>query len=156
MCMQGSLPYTPPDCLHVPLSASQAPFSFLAPPQIRDSRWQLANLCSLTWRLLEPFSFFFYWLSYLFTFQMLFPTTSPLFPFPLLLWGCSPTHSFLTALAFPYTGAWSLYRTKGLSSHWCQTRPSSLLHIQLESWVCPCVLFGWWFNPWELWGGGVW
>jgi hypothetical protein len=27
-----------------------------------------------------------------------------------------------------------------------------LLHIQLEPWVPPCVLFGWWFSPWELWG----
>jgi hypothetical protein len=35
-----------------------------------------------------------------------------------------------------------------------QIRPSSLLHIQLEPWVPPCVLFGWWFSPWEL-GGGV-
>jgi hypothetical protein len=25
------------------------------------------------------------------------------------------------------------------------------LHMQLESWVPPCVLFGWWFSPWELW-----
>jgi hypothetical protein len=22
----------------------------------------------------------------------------------------------------------------------------------LETWVTPCVLFGWWFSPWELWG----
>jgi hypothetical protein len=28
-----------------------------------------------------------------------------------------------------------------------------LLHKQLEPWVPPCVLFGWWFSPWELWGG---
>ena len=28
-----------------------------------------------------------------------------------------PTHSYLTALAFPYTGALSLHRTKGFSSH---------------------------------------
>ena len=28
-----------------------------------------------------------------------------------------PTHFDLTALASPYTGAWSLHRTKGLSSH---------------------------------------
>jgi hypothetical protein len=21
--------------------------------------------------------------------------------------------------------------------------------------VSPCVLFGWWFGPWELWGGLV-
>ena len=27
-----------------------------------------------------------------------------------------------------------------------------LLHMQLEPWVSPCVLFGWWFSPWELWG----
>jgi hypothetical protein len=24
----------------------------------------------------------------------------------------------------------------------------------LELWVPPCVLFGWWFSPWELWRGG--
>jgi hypothetical protein len=36
-----------------------------------------------------------------------------------------PTYSCLPSLAFPYTGALSLHRTKGLSSHWCQTRPSS-------------------------------
>jgi hypothetical protein len=29
------------------------------------------------------------------------------------------------------------------------------LHMQLEPWVAPCVLFGWWFSPWEL-LGGVW
>jgi hypothetical protein len=27
-----------------------------------------------------------------------------------------------------------------------------LLHMQLEPWVPPCVLLGWWFSPWELWG----
>jgi len=26
-----------------------------------------------------------------------------------------------------------------------------LLYTWLESWVPPCVLFGWWFCPWELW-----
>jgi hypothetical protein len=32
-----------------------------------------------------------------------------------------------------------------------------LLHIQLEPWVPPCVLFGWWFSPWERgWGVGGW
>lgn len=37
----------------------------------------------------------------------------------------TPTHSCLTALAFPYTGALILHRTKSLSSHWCPTRLSS-------------------------------
>jgi hypothetical protein len=27
-----------------------------------------------------------------------------------------------------------------------------LLHMQLETRVPPCVFFGWWFSPWELWG----
>jgi hypothetical protein len=27
-----------------------------------------------------------------------------------------------------------------------------LLHMQLQPWVPPCVLFGWWFSPLELWG----
>ena len=27
-----------------------------------------------------------------------------------------------------------------------------LLHMQLETLVPPCVPFGWWFSPWELWG----
>jgi hypothetical protein len=26
-----------------------------------------------------------------------------------------------------------------------------LIYMQLEPWVSPCVLFGWWFSPWELW-----
>jgi len=30
-----------------------------------------------------------------------------------------------------------------------------LLHMHLEPWVCPCVLFGWWFSPWELWLVGI-
>jgi hypothetical protein len=24
--------------------------------------------------------------------------------------------------------------------------------MQLEPWVSPCILFGGWFSPWELWG----
>jgi hypothetical protein len=60
-----------------------------------------------------------------------FPISAPqilyLFPLPLTLWGCShpPTHSCLSALAFPCTGALSLHRTKGLTSQGCQIRPSS-------------------------------
>jgi hypothetical protein len=52
-----------------------------------------------------------------------------------------PTHSHFPVLAFSYSGAPSLLRSKSLSSHRCPTRPS-LLHMQLEPWVPPCVLFG--------------
>jgi hypothetical protein len=31
----------------------------------------------------------------------------------------------------------------------------SLLHMKLEPWVPTCVLFNWWFSPWEL-GGTDW
>ena len=31
-----------------------------------------------------------------------------------------------------------------------------LLHMHLEPWVPLCVLFGWWFSPWELWVQGGW
>jgi len=27
--------------------------------------------------------------------------------------------------------------------------------MQLDPWVCPCVFFGWWFSPWELWLVGI-
>jgi hypothetical protein len=30
-----------------------------------------------------------------------------------------------------------------------------LLYMWLESWVPPCILFGWWFIPWELWRWSV-
>ena len=58
-----------------------------------------------------------------------FPFCNPPIPSPLtlLLWGCSPTHSYFTALAFPYTGASSHSRTKKLPSHWCQQDPFSSL-----------------------------
>jgi hypothetical protein len=62
-----------------------------------------------------------------------------------------PTHPLcFPDLAFSYTGASSLHRTKGLSSIdvW---QGLSLLHMWLKPWVAPCVPFGYWFNPWELW-----
>jgi hypothetical protein len=36
-----------------------------------------------------------------------------------------PTYFCLPALEFPYIGTPSLHRTKGLTSHWCPTMPSS-------------------------------
>jgi hypothetical protein len=28
----------------------------------------------------------------------------------------------------------------------------TLLHMQLEPWVPPCALLGWWISTWEFWG----
>ena len=80
-------------------------------------------------------NYFFYWILYVVTFQMLSPfsvshSETP-YPMPptLIPWGCFPTHpathSLCHTLAFPYTRASSLQRTRGLSSHWCHTWPFS-------------------------------
>jgi hypothetical protein len=98
-------------------------------------------LSSELWSWHFPASIF-YWIFYLFTFQMLFPfPVSPLqtpyciLTLTLLLWESNslfhlphspgPTHYHLTALAFLYTEASSFHRTKSLPSHWCQIRPLS-------------------------------
>ena len=54
---------------------------------------------------------------------MVSPLKTP-YPIPLLP-AHQPTHSCFPVLAFPYTGASSILRTKGLPSHWCATRSSS-------------------------------
>jgi hypothetical protein len=97
-----------------------------------------------------------------------FPVSSPQTPNPFSL---SPlpftslrvflhplTHSCLTALAPPYIGTSSLHRTKGLPSLPIDAKeghPLLLLHMYLEPWLLPCILFGWCLSPWELWGGRV-
>ena len=77
---------------------------------------------------------FFNWIFHLFTFQMLSPflvsflqLPYPILPLPasIRVFPQPLTHSYLAALAFPYTRALSLHRTKGFSSHRCKTRPSS-------------------------------
>jgi len=68
---------------------------------------------------------------------------------PLLLMRVlTPNPSHLIALAFPYTGASSLHN--GLSSHWCQIRPSSVAYVAGAMGPAPWVPFGWWFSPWKL------
>jgi hypothetical protein len=44
-------------------------------------------------------------------------------------------------LPFPYTGASSLHRTKGLSSHWCQIRPSSAAYVAVAKSPSMCTLW---------------
>jgi hypothetical protein len=62
-----------------------------------------------------------------------FPSTNPLSHPPshasMKVLPYLPTHPYLTTLAVPYTGASNLYKTKGLSSHRCQTRLFILCYI---------------------------
>jgi len=96
---------------------------------------------------------------------MLFPfpgflDISPLIPFPspssIRLFPPSPTTPLIASPLWnsPTLGDPALEEQKGFSSHWCP-KGHLLLHMQLELWVCPCVLFGWWFSPWELWLVGI-
>jgi hypothetical protein len=106
------------------------------------STWVLGNelsssaravFCQLLSHLSSPtneilFSFFLGYFIYLhfkcYPFSG-FPSGNPYpIPLPPASIRVPPIHSHLPVLAFPYTGASSLHRNKGLPSHWCLTRPS--------------------------------
>ena len=58
--------------------------------------------------------------------------------------------SHFLALAFPYTGAYNLTGPRS-SPPIDDLLGHSLLHMQPEPQVPPCVFFDWWFSPRELW-----
>jgi hypothetical protein len=65
---------------------------------------------------------------------------------------CSPTHP----LPLPCPGI-ALDQDIQPSQNQVSTFPPidvqqghTLVHMQLEPWVPPCVFFSWWFSPWEL------
>jgi hypothetical protein len=73
-------------------------------------------------------------------------------PLHLLLWGCFPTHHPI--LASP---VWCFTTLEHLAFKGTKASPftdvqqgPALVRIWLEPWTYPCVLFGWWFRPWEI------
>ena len=77
-----------------------------------------------------------------------------LFPHPILLWVCYPTHlPTPTSLTchFPTLGNQAFMETRAFS-HIDARQWHHLLHMQLEQCVPPHVSFAGWFCPWELWG----
>jgi hypothetical protein len=95
---------------------------------------------------------FFFSSDILFTFQMLSPS--------LVATPNPPVPSLLPLLTNPPTPA-SLYWHFPTLGHRAFTGPRAshhidvqqghpLLHMRLEPWVPPYVLFCWWFSPWEL------
>ena len=79
------------------------------------------------------------------SFLVSLPRKTPLIPpLPLFLLGCfpPPSYSCLPALAFQYTGASGLHATKGLSSNWCLTRPSSSTYAVGAMCLFMCILVG--------------
>jgi hypothetical protein len=88
-----------------------------------------------------PFFFIRYFLYLHFKCYLLswFPLQkTPLSPPPLTH---QPTHSCFLALAFPYIGAWSLHRIKGLFSHWWLTRLSSATYAAGDMSHTMCTLW---------------
>ena len=101
----------------------------------------------------HPFMFFLFYLIFsLFTFQMLPPfqifpleTSYPILPPPasmrVLFHLPTPTYSCLPVLVFPYTEASNTLRPKGLSAHWCSTRPSSATYAARAMGPSMCTLW---------------
>jgi hypothetical protein len=58
-----------------------------------------------------------------------------------------PTHSTFLPSYSPYTGHQAFTRPRA-SSPIGARQGHPLLHMQLEPWVPPCVLLGWWLSPW--------
>jgi hypothetical protein len=135
-----------------------APWSWSLNPNLRPT----SNLISL-WKgrtfcfLFKELDIYFFIIRYfLFTFQMLSPflvspqnlpiqSSLPYFyeGAPPLTPACLPSNSPIQGHQ-AFTGPRASSPTDAREGH-------PLLHLQPGPWVPPCVLFGWWFCPWELW-----
>jgi hypothetical protein len=108
---------------------------------VKVHMWYLLQSLSTLYFLLD---IFFIYLSNVIPFPG-FPSETPyaMLPLPASMRVLLhlPTQSCLSALAFPYTGVSSLRRTKGVSSHWCQTRPSSATYAAWTMGSSMCTLW---------------
>lgn len=62
----------------------------------------------------------------------------------------SPIYSHITALAFPYREHQTFTGRRVFPPIYAR-EGNSLLHMQVQLWVPPCVRVGWWFSPKEFW-----
>ena len=85
------------------------------------------------------------------------PGTPYSIPLPLLLWARFSSHPLLPLLpCIPLHWYIEPSQDQGPLILFMPILCHPLLHIQLEPWVPPCVLFGWWFSLRELWGWSGW
>jgi hypothetical protein len=80
-----------------------------------------------------------------------FPLRKPPIPYllPLII---NPPTPASRSWHSPTLGHWAFTGPRASSPIDVQQGHHPLLHMCLEESVLPCVLFGWWFSPWELWG----
>jgi len=132
-------------------------------PETDSCRVSLKHYTFHRRKILNNDAWVFYWMFFIYISNVIpfpdFLAINLLFPLPtLLLWECSPiqppTPSCFPSLTFPYTGDPPLTGPRASPPIGAQ-QGHPLLHMQLEPWVCPCVVFGWRFSPWELWLVGI-
>ena len=84
------------------------------------------------------------------------PLQAPYPLFPPLYRGLSHllSHSCHSGLVFSYPGSSNIHRTKAFPFQWCQKSQSSATY-PARAMGNPCVLFGWWFSPWEFGAGSL-
>jgi hypothetical protein len=83
--------------------------------------------------------------------QLEIPISHPLSPAFMRVFPHPPTHSHLPPTHSSTVGHQTFTGPRA-SSPIDARQSHPLLHRWLEPWVPPCVLFGWRFSPWELWG----
>ena len=72
---------------------------------------------------------------------------------PVLLYRCSHTHRLLPPhLDIPLHWGMEPSQDQGPLLSLMPDKAIHLLRRQMEPWILPCVLFGWWFSPGKLWG----
>jgi hypothetical protein len=114
----------------------------------------MGNLCQILKTLVFVCLIFLYWLFYLFTFLMLFqfPLANLLSrPLSLPLWECSSTYTPTSPALHSLTLRHQAFKGPRVAPPIDAKYGRPLPNMQLEPWVSPCVLFGWWFSPWKLW-----
>jgi hypothetical protein len=77
------------------------------------------------------------------------PLSHPPSPASMIVLPHPSTHSHLPALQLPNTGGIETSQDQGPTIHVQQGHLR--LHMQLEPCIPPCILFAWWFSPWEPW-----
>ena len=81
---------------------------------------------------------------------------SPFLVFPLKTPNCPPpVHHPPTPTSYPWHSPTLKYRDfigQSVSLPIDELQGHSLIHMQQYPWIPPCVLFGQWFSPWEIWG----